>query len=74
MRVIIRDALGADGLGFDEPTAVNSGSSVGLCIFTSLGERLKGHSPGTTRFAATRQVFGADAQVHQRSAAQQHGR
>lgn len=74
MRVILRDALGADGLGLDEPTAVNCGSSIGLCIFTSLVERLKRHFPGTTRFATTQQVFGADAQVHQRSAAQQHGR
>ena len=65
MRVILRDALGADGVGLDEPTAIYSGSGVSLCIFTSEIERLKGHSPGTICFAATQQVFGPDAQVHQ---------
>lgn len=53
MRVILRDALGAGGAGPDEPTAVHSGGSISLRIFTSHGERHKGDLPGTVCLAAT---------------------
>lgn len=65
MRVILRDALGAYGIGHDDPAAVHSGSGISLRIFTSHSERLEGHFPGTIRLTATQQVFGPDAQVHQ---------
>lgn len=65
MRVILRDALGAYGIGHDDPTAVHSGSSISLRIFASHGEQLEGQVSGAIRLAATQQVFGPDAQVHQ---------
>lgn len=73
MRVILRDALGADSAGFNDPTAIHSGSGISLLVFTSHCERLEGYFSGTICLAATQQVFGPDAQVHQRSPTQQHG-
>lgn len=53
MRIILRDALGANSLGIDGPTTIHSGSGISLRILTSHGERLEGCLPGAICLAAT---------------------